>query len=291
MGNWKETCALSHLPIKGYDKVHLIIMTTKKKASRCDKNSVYHNIQCLPIQGQYNGYGALEFIDEDNYNSKAIVSFVNEAFERGKWGLSARGQLARNKKDKVGYPYECLTEIVLDIEREYLVEIHTNTYIYFAMILTDVYKAAVQSCPDADIDYKSYVEDYVQTITTPLIKPVKEKGDSHKKYMLKVSDYLELREETQEVSAIVLDMFNWLARKYPYQVHNKVFLRSMQQPENVELFIEDLITTIKFINFLRAARLSLSLQIGAGSQDADYITITSFYNKVITIAKKVQSNE
>lgn len=65
MGSWNETCALSHLPIRGGDEVVFLILTKSpydesEPQAGSGGPSSYWFVRTLPVVAKYNDYGSIE---------------------------------------------------------------------------------------------------------------------------------------------------------------------------------------------------------------------------------------
>ncbi len=86
MGSWNETCQLSHLPIINYDTVTCIILVKHgDKINPCYYNENWAPL-CLPIDGEYDDYGAIENVKTSDYTKEFLSSLQytyedNEAYE------------------------------------------------------------------------------------------------------------------------------------------------------------------------------------------------------------------
>lgn len=73
MGHWSEVCGVTGLPITCSSKIVMLIISKTEKTMRSLNNGAYysHNVETLPIFGNYGDYGNIERIEEDD-NTKIL---------------------------------------------------------------------------------------------------------------------------------------------------------------------------------------------------------------------------
>lgn len=74
MGTWDETCSLTGLPVKGWDK----------NTEECWILPMYESLPLtLPVKSRYTGHGDFEPVQEYSEINKLNIDFINELIESG----------------------------------------------------------------------------------------------------------------------------------------------------------------------------------------------------------------
>lgn len=98
MGCWNETCLVSNLPITVGDEVAMILLVPSHSfINGCGyRNNDFFKPCCLPIFGEYNDYGSVENITNDNYALEYLKILREKKVLNFKWKGENLEQLLSN---------------------------------------------------------------------------------------------------------------------------------------------------------------------------------------------------
>lgn len=256
MGDWNETCALSHLPIQeGAQITAVILMCRANNFHECRAYTNYSPV-CLPVDCEYDGYGRvtksekLKYTDEllRYYCENGTISYAN--FE--------------------AYSYVSFERLVKDIQDEglYFNCSGVKHKLEVAYYLSGLYEKICKDYGTRESfeGHISNAEKYLQESST-LVETSKKYQELKNK--LKESESFYDAVNFYDLSGKLSDDFFRVCRVSESDIFLKDYLAIITGDE-ISDFFRELMDFVLFVNALNSGRYSFKSTSGSGSQSADY---------------------